>query len=1009
MDCEDVQALKLDHHRLCEELAHCKADKEFVWSLWKQLQKESPDLTAAVDMVTTREKLKREQEGKEIVLLMSGKDEEISSLRKSIEDSVQKETHVSSQLQAAESKYVSALEEVKSLQAAVQQQLASNREMMAVNVALRKKCSTLEKSEQDADCLHNTEEKLSGEDSMLAKRVRAVEAELAESEQRVATLSSALSVNENRYKHVQNELSKTNNINREQKEKLKLSQKELQKLRSTHREEEKSQRKSEVCDDKVVVMLERTEVELFEAKSQLKVKAEELQCLRCSHDKRLERMKWLKTNYNLAVEQIKTYETKSSPRDVRRTERRRRHSESALKHEDSRLVWNELTQYKSLCQQMEHDLVLLEEERDVLLTKCSRNQTTIFELRACLQHEKDDLERKVAAIAMLEGSVESFTLQEQQVDELQHCVDCLETEKKQLLTKNIVLEKQCAVFYQERIALESTIIQMQHELSRKNIKGLCKATMTEAALHSPSTDCNQSPTKYQPSSKTKLSFPTPQSKVIQPSHSQSKPLLNTSSPTRSRPMHQKKLSSHHQRSHSDGDTLPQQHKQPQWIAKDSERSTNSTTPYVLTVTTPHQTASGRTQKERRGVCRDVQTSSTQTRDLGPHKCAAQSKVKRLEQRLQSVLNKLADESLARTSLIQSLREQTSMRERCKEEIREMGQKIQGYRVSLKVAESERNEGKLSIKKLEDKVRLLESSSTMSMGQVEGHIKSLEKEKKELQDKHSELRSSSQFLQQALQSKDYAIAQAKKTQEKTDRDLRQKRQLIEDHQRKLKLAQSSNTAKEDKIGSLTQELDKVTKLVSQDKQKMQLLRAQLSQQALDKDKLVSLLERCQEELDGSIQQMVTSRDQGERKLKAANECLRSAQRDLDVAREKVVTVKCELQATKEVVNEFKLAIQMLADELEAKYSKQKEAASELHVPMLGSGPSARVRQIAQAALRLSDEDIDDLFCDTLHTHSQKPNLDGNGKTSLFLSILQATADFKPPFTRELTSQIMTKLC
>ncbi len=45
-----------------------------------------------------------------------------------------------------------------------------------------------------ADCLHNTEEKLSGEDSMLAKRVRAVEAELAESEQRVATLSSAVSL-----------------------------------------------------------------------------------------------------------------------------------------------------------------------------------------------------------------------------------------------------------------------------------------------------------------------------------------------------------------------------------------------------------------------------------------------------------------------------------------------------------------------------------------------------------------------------------------------------------------------------------------------------------------------------------------------------------------------------------------------------------------------------------------------------------------------------------------------
>ncbi len=58
--------------------------------------------------------------------------------------------------------------------------------------------------------------------------------------------------------------------------------------------------------------------------------------------------------------------------------------------------------------------------------------------------------------------------------------------------------------------------------------------------------------------------------------------------------------------------------------------------------------------------------------------------------------------------------------------------------------------------------------------------------------------------------------------------------------------------------------------------------------------------------------------------------------------------------------------MLADELEAKYSKQKD---ETAVAMLGSGPSARVRQIAQASLRLSDEDIDDLFCDKLHTHSQ----------------------------------------
>ncbi len=197
------------------------------------------------------------------------------------------------------------------------------------------------------------------------------------------------------------------------------------------------------------------------------------------------------------------------------------------------------------------------------------------------------------------------------------------------------------MFHQERNALETTIIRLQHELTLKNSKGLCKATMTEAALHSPPTDCNQSPTKDQPSSKTELSLHIPHSKAIQPSCPQSKPLLSTSSPTRSRLMHQKKLRSHHQRSHSDGDTLPQ-HKKPRWITKDSEleRSTNSMTPYVLTVTMPHQTVSGRTRKERRSVCRDVRTASTQTRDVGPHKCAAQGKVKRLEQRLQIVLKKV---------------------------------------------------------------------------------------------------------------------------------------------------------------------------------------------------------------------------------------------------------------------------------------------------------------------------------------------------------------------------------
>ena len=45
---------------------------------------------------------------------------------------------------------------------------------------------------------------------------------------------------------------------------------------------------------------------------------------------------------------------------------------------------------------------------------------------------------------------------------------------------------------------------------------------------------------------------------------------------------------------------------------------------------------------------------------------------------------LADEILSRKSLGQSLKDQTGLTEKHKEEVRELGQKLQGYRVSLKV-------------------------------------------------------------------------------------------------------------------------------------------------------------------------------------------------------------------------------------------------------------------------------------------------------------------------------------
>jgi len=46
----DLNRLKRDFAVLQDELVQCKADREFVWSLWKRLQVANPDVTQAISI-----------------------------------------------------------------------------------------------------------------------------------------------------------------------------------------------------------------------------------------------------------------------------------------------------------------------------------------------------------------------------------------------------------------------------------------------------------------------------------------------------------------------------------------------------------------------------------------------------------------------------------------------------------------------------------------------------------------------------------------------------------------------------------------------------------------------------------------------------------------------------------------------------------------------------------------------------------------------------------------------
>lgn len=64
-----------------EELSNAQADKEFVWSLWRQLQSSNPDLTSAIGAVVQREKEKYDIKERQAFECLKAKNEEIERLK----------------------------------------------------------------------------------------------------------------------------------------------------------------------------------------------------------------------------------------------------------------------------------------------------------------------------------------------------------------------------------------------------------------------------------------------------------------------------------------------------------------------------------------------------------------------------------------------------------------------------------------------------------------------------------------------------------------------------------------------------------------------------------------------------------------------------------------------------------------------------------------------------------------------------------------------------------------
>ncbi|XP_039766685.1 centlein [Ornithorhynchus anatinus] len=75
-----ARMLEEEIRSLREELSQCQADKEFIWSLWKRLQVENPDLTQAISWAVEREKNKAEIKDRKVLEILQVKDVRIQEL-----------------------------------------------------------------------------------------------------------------------------------------------------------------------------------------------------------------------------------------------------------------------------------------------------------------------------------------------------------------------------------------------------------------------------------------------------------------------------------------------------------------------------------------------------------------------------------------------------------------------------------------------------------------------------------------------------------------------------------------------------------------------------------------------------------------------------------------------------------------------------------------------------------------------------------------------------------------
>ncbi|CAI8037337.1 hypothetical protein GBAR_LOCUS20866 [Geodia barretti] len=398
---------------------------------------------------------------------------------------------------------------------------------------------------------------------------------------------------------------------------------------------------------------------------------------------------------------------------------------------------------------------------------------------------------------------------------------------------------------------------------------------------------------------------------------------------------------------------------------------------------------------------------------GAQKCAFQQHVKTLQKHIRALRQQLISAGTARQCLTQRLEEERREGGKARAEVKELNVRLQGMKTVVQSLQSEVHRLQDSNQQLQQR---LTSLSETKRGRTDSDWKRIESEKRALSEKCSVLTESVRSIEERVQQKTCELTDTQERLVRLERDVRQKRQLLDNQRDKLKTLTQQAEDNQAKVQSMEREVNTLKEFLDHSRHKVDTLQMQLTREKEDKTKALKLLSSCQRELSHTVVQLAVDQEDSKKKQKQLEQVRESHELQLKTLNEKHAEkvesfhqrlrnrekeMKDQLKQKELFLREHRQFIKELAAEVEECARQKRPEPSNEDTSMSASVEvSSRVREIARSTLHLSDLEIDDLFsddCDHQQDGTEEPLI---GDLEDCLSRLPFATNLVKKFTRIL---------